>query len=140
MERQEEEFTIGALARNAGVHVETIRFYQRRGLLRMPPRPPGGVRRYGAADVARIRFIKAAQGLGFRLREIMDLLTLADGTRCAEAGALAEGRLADVRRRMTELARVERALSELVEACRAHRDPSGCPLIEALRHPDPPEA
>ena len=139
MPTREEGFTIGTLARAAGVHVETIRFYQRKGLLRQPPRPYGGVRRYGSDDVARVRFIRTAQGLSFRLREIAGLLQLADGTHCPEAGRLAADKLADVRRRIAELRRMERALAELVEACRTHGAAPGCPLIAALQdEPAPP--
>ncbi len=77
--------TIGTLARQAGVNVETIRYYQRRGLLVEPTKPPRGVRHYSGADVARIHFIKSAQRLGFALDEITLLLRLEDGTHCVEA-------------------------------------------------------
>lgn len=92
-----ENLTIGALARAAGVNVETIRYYQRRGLLREPARPHGGIRRYKKADLDRVQFVKAAQRLGFSLREIAELLRLEDGTQCEEASALAEHKLSDVR-------------------------------------------
>ena len=77
--------TIGVLAEAAGVNVETIRFYQRKGLMQEPDRPQGGIRRYGEADLARVRFIKSAQRLGFSLDEIGDLLELEDGSHCTEA-------------------------------------------------------
>lgn len=86
--------TIGGLARAANVNVETIRYYQRRGLLSEPKRPPGGIRRYGFADIDRLTFVKTAQHLGFSLDEISDLLRLEDGTHCEEASlcrAQAEG-------------------------------------------------
>ncbi|GIX31817.1 MAG: hypothetical protein KatS3mg124_2289 [Porticoccaceae bacterium] len=92
-----DHLTIGALAKAAGVHVETIRFYQRKGLLPTPDRPYGGIRRYGREDLARLQFIQKAKRLGFRLDEIAELLALADGSHCAEARALAERKLADVR-------------------------------------------
>jgi len=127
-----ENLTIGAFAKAAGVNVETIRFYQRKSLLIEPARPYGGIRRYGAADVARVKFVKAAQRLGFSLDEIGELLTLEDGTHCTEAAELAALRLADVRIRLTHLMRMEEALSKLVDECCAHHGNVSCPLIDAL--------
>ncbi len=124
--------TIGVFAKAAGVSVETIRFYQRKGLLSEPPKPYGTIRRYGNADVARLKFIKAAQALGFSLDEIAQLLRLDDGTHCLEAAELAARRLADVRARLTNLRRMERVLSGLVKACHTRRGHVSCPLIEAL--------
>ena len=89
--------TIGGLAKAANVNVETIRYYQRRGLLSEPKRPLGGIRRYGSADIDRLTFVKTAQQLGFSLDEVGDLLRLEDGTHCQEASALAEHKLKDVR-------------------------------------------
>lgn len=124
--------TIGAFAKTAGVNVETIRFYQRRGLLREPVKPYGGIRRYSAADVARLRFVKSAQYLGFNLDEIGELLRLEDGTHCREASRLAEIKLRSVREKLAGLARMEAALSGLVKQCRARRGQVSCPLIAAL--------
>ena len=131
----ERPYTIGTLARAAGVNVETVRYYQRRGLLREPRRPPGGVRRYGEEDLARLRFIRRAQALGFTLREIAELLALDDGAGCARARRLAEARLEDVRRRIRGLRRMERALAGLVEACgdAGGRGRAACPLIASLQ-------
>jgi DNA-binding transcriptional MerR regulator len=84
MNETTETLTIGGLAKAAGVNVETIRFYQRKGLMREPDRPPGGIRRYGEADLARVRFIKSAQRLWFSLDEVGDLLKLEDGSHCTE--------------------------------------------------------
>ena len=128
-----EQLTIGAFAKAAGVNVETIRFYQRRGLLAEPERPLGGIRRYGEADVARLRFVKSAQRLGFSLDEIAELLRLEDGAHCREAATLATLRLADVRARLADLRRMERALSGLVRRCGSRRGQVSCPLIDALR-------
>lgn len=130
--------TIGALARTAGVPVETVRFYQRRGLLAEPDRPYGGIRRYGEAEVARLRFIKTAKRLGFSLDDIGGLLRLADGTRCAEARVLAQHKLEEVRARLADLARLEAVLTGLVDACIRGSD-CGCPLIEALQSQRPVE-
>lgn len=125
--------TIGGFAKAAGVGVETIRFYQRTGLLREPPRPPGGVRRYGEVDVARLKFIKSAQRLGFNLEEVRHLLRLEDGMHCEEAAALARERLHDVRERLQDLARIEAALAGLVECCAGQSAAGPCPLIAALQ-------
>ena len=126
-----EQFPIGTLAMQASVNVETIRFYQRKGLLAEPERPFGGVRLYGADDVARVKFVKSAQRLGFNLDEVAQLLRLDDGTHCREAADLAAARLADVRSRLADLQRMESALSQLVAAC--HRQ--GVPVISALGAP-----
>ncbi|WP_018952452.1 Hg(II)-responsive transcriptional regulator [Thioalkalivibrio sulfidiphilus] len=130
---QQEDLTIGAFAKAAGVNVETIRFYQRRGLLPEPTRPLGGIRRYGAKDVARVRFIKSAQRLGFSLDEVAELLRLEDGAQCSEARALAEGKLTDIRERLEDLTRIEQALSRLVTRCRSKKGNVNCPLIDALQ-------
>ena len=125
--------TIGALADAAGVNVETIRFYQRKGLMPEPEKPYGSIRRYGDADLARVRFIKSAQRLGFSLEEVGDLLKLEDGTRCGEARQLAEHKLADVRRKLSDLQRIESVLSDLVARCSAVRGRVSCPLIASLQ-------
>lgn len=125
-------FAIGALAAAAGVGVETIRFYQRRGLLRQPDRPLGGIRRYGADDVARVRFIKRSQALGFRLDEILDLLRLADGSHCDTARTIAAEKLVNVRDKLAQLLHIERELAALVHACDVAGGNVACPLIDAL--------
>jgi len=95
-----DQLIIGALAKAAEVNVETIRFYQRKGLLSEPERPLDGIRRCGAADAARVRFVKAAKRLGFSLDEIAQLLSLEDSTRCEQARTLGQSKLADVRARI----------------------------------------
>lgn len=132
MNHDPESLTIGAFAKAAGVNVETIRFYQQRGLLPTPERPHGSIRRYGSSDVARVRFVKAAQRLGFSLDDVGQLLKLEDGTHCSEASELAALRLADVRAKLSDLARIEAALSKLVSECQGHHDNVSCPLIAAL--------
>lgn len=127
------EFTIGGLARACGVNVETIRYYQRLGLLREPPKPAGGARHYGEADAARLGFIKSAQRLGFTLEEIGLLLRLEDGTHCGEARAIAEQKLAAVRQKIADLQRIEAALQGLVGACATGAEKMRCPLIAALK-------
>lgn len=133
MRRNREVLTIGALARAAGVNVETIRFYQRRGLLRAPEKPLRGIRRYGQSDIERLRFVRSAQRLGFSLGEIADLLRLDDGTHCAEARALAEHKLGDVRAKLADLGRMEAALAQLVRACQSRKGSVSCPLIASLQ-------
>ena len=125
--------TIGALAEAAGVNVETIRFYQRKGLMPEPEKPYGSIRRYGAAELARVRFIKSAQRLGFSLEEVGELLKLEDGARCSEARQLAEQKLVDVRQKLTDLQRIESVLAGLVARCSAVRGRVNCPLIASLQ-------
>ena len=125
--------SIGALAEAAGVGVETVRYYQRRGLVGEPQRPAGAIRRYGGADAARLKFIKAAQRLGFSLDEVAQLLRLDDGTRCDEARSLAEAHLLEVRQRLRDLRRIEGTLARLVQRCESARGTVGCPLISAMR-------
>jgi MerR family mercuric resistance operon transcriptional regulator len=125
--------TIGALAETAGVNVETIRFYQRKGLMPEPEKPYGSIRRYGAAELARVRFIKSAQRLGFSLDEIGELLKLEDGARCSEARQLAEQKLVDVRQKLSDLQRIESVLAGLVARCSAVRGRVNCPLIASLQ-------
>lgn len=125
--------TIGGLASSAGVNVETVRFYQRKGLLPQPDKPYGRIRRYRASDVARLRFIKSAQRLGFSLEEVAGLLRLEDGTHCDEAREIAEGKLAFVRAKLADLRRIESALAKTVRACRAAKGTVMCPLVSALQ-------
>ena len=124
--------TIGRLAQQAGVNVESVRFYQRRGLLAEPARPLGGIRRYDDDDARRIRFIKQSQTLGFTLDEVAELLALDDGRHCHEAEALAAGKLAVVRERIAQLRRIERLLTGLVTQCRCNTGAVRCPLIEGM--------
>ncbi len=132
MEHSLENLTIGTFSKAAGVNVETIRFYQRKGLLLEPARRYGRIRRYDTADVARVKFVKSAQRLGFSLDEVAQLLKLEDGTRCREAAELAGLRLADVRARLADLRRMESALSRLVKECSTRQGKVSCPLIAAL--------
>lgn len=133
MENHLQNVTIGTFAEAAGVNVETVRFYQRKGLISAPDKPRGSIRRYGSADVARVKFVKSAQRLGFSLDEIVDLLTLEDGTQCVDAKRLAERKLHQVREKLADLSRMEAALSGLVRACEAAGGRQvSCPLIASL--------
>lgn len=124
------EMTIGAVARAAGVNIETVRYYQRRGLIDTPRKPLGGVRRYSPATLASLRFIKRAQQLGFTLREIGDLLELGVSA-CTETRALAEIRLTDIETRLQDLQAMRRTLKRLIETCRAGHA-ANCPIVESL--------
>jgi Hg(II)-responsive transcriptional regulator len=131
------ERTIGKLASAAGVNVETVRYYQRRGLLECP-RANNGFRKYSDQDVERLRSIRRAKELGFTLEEIRDLLNLAEekhGGR-SEVRALAEARARTVRAKIDDLLRVEEALKKLTAACSGRGPVKGCPIIEALNGPD----
>ena len=130
-EMRQASFTVGRLARAAGVNLQTVRYYQRRGLLPVPPRPTAGYRLYSHADVQRIRFIKRAQALGFTLREICQLLELSE-RRCREGRPLAEVKRDDVVRRMRDLKRMLKALDRVLAACRQGDPDARCPLIETL--------
>ena len=133
MDAESNTFSIGALAEAAAVNVETIRFYPRKGLIQEPARPQGGIRRYAQTDLARVRFIKSAQRLGFSLDEIFELLTLEDGAHCTRAKHLAEHKLADIHSRLVDLQRIESALTTLIARCCAVRGRVRCPLIAALQ-------
>ena len=124
--------TIGQVASAAGVHVETIRYYQREALVTAPSKPMGGIRRYDDEFVARLKFIKRAQQLGFSLDEVRDLLRLDDGQSCHEARALAERKLIDVEAKLKDLRAIRRQLNALVIECHSASGKRACPLIEAL--------
>jgi MerR family transcriptional regulator, mercuric resistance operon regulatory protein len=126
-----EELTIGRLAREADVHVETIRYYQRRGLLAEPKRPAGGIRRYGNEAVARLGFIRRAQELGFSLEEVKTLLVLAETPNCRGARTLAAKKLAMVESRLHSLERMRIALSSLIRQCEAG-GARRCAIIDSL--------
>ncbi|HVI98894.1 MAG TPA: MerR family DNA-binding protein [Sphingomonas sp.] len=122
--------TIGGLARAGGVGVETVRYYQRRGLMEAPPRA-GGVRRYGADDVRRLRFIRQAQAAGFSLDEIAELIALDAGQDRARARALARDRIVALDAKIAELTAARSALQKLARDCAAS-DEGPCPIIAAF--------
>lgn len=130
-----EPMTIGELARRAGVNVQTVRFYERRGLLEAPARRASGYREYGRATLERLRFIRRAQELGFTLAEITDLLALRldPGTTAGAVKARAEAKIAEIDGKLRDLARLRDALTHLAGKCRGGRGPAGdCPLLDAL--------
>lgn len=123
----------GELAAHSGCNVETVRFYEKRGLLPAPPRTAGGHRDYDIEHLKRLTFIRRSRELGFTLDEIRGLLALVDGRAysCAEVKALTLGHLQDVRQKIADLAKLDRVLSELVERCQDDHIPD-CPIIDAL--------
>jgi MerR family mercuric resistance operon transcriptional regulator len=123
--------TIGGLAKAAGVGVETVRYYQRRGLLPEPPRPPGEIRRYGEDDLKRLRFIRRAQAAGFTLEEIGELLALDRTDDRARVRALASERVAALDGKIAELRKSRAALDRLRSSC-ASGSSGPCPIIEAF--------
>jgi len=130
--------TIGRLARDAAVSVETVRYYERVGLVTQPRKPLEGYRRYPPEDVQRIRFIKRAQRLGFHLQEIGELLELGDG-RCRDVLRRAEDKRAQIQTQLQDLLALRATLDALIRASRAGRDGVHCPLVQALaaeREPD----
>ena len=126
------ELTIGRVAKLAGVSVETIRYYQRRGLLTEPDKPHMGYRRYPADTVKHIRFIKRAQALGFSLQEIIELLRLEDARACAETRALAAHKMELIDRKLMGLTAMRNALAGLVQQCDRKQPAKGCPIIQVL--------
>ena len=123
--------TIGGLAKAAGVGVETVRYYQRRGLLTEPARPAGEIRRYGDEDVRRLKFIRSAQAAGFTLTEIGELLELSSSDDRARARELAQGRVAALDDKIAELKEARDALSGLATACSKQRGGT-CPILGAF--------
>ena len=126
--------TISKLAKAADVNVETVRYYQRVGLITQPDKPEHGYRQYPIATVSRIRFIKRAQRLGFTLGEAEELIKLSDGE-CSEATELAEQKLLIINDHLTDLTAMKKTLEELISANQDNMTPQrnqGCPIIEAL--------
>ena len=129
--------TIGQVAREAGIGVETIRFYEREGLLEQPPRRSSGYRQFDGEAIDRLRFIKRAQRLGFTLQEIRELLALkldSAATR-ADVRQRAEAKVADIDARIAELKRMKRALAPLIAACDGKGRLAGCPILDAIDRP-----
>ena len=124
--------SIGKLAEAAEVNIETIRYYQRRGLLDVPPKPLSGYRYYLPEQVKRLRFIKRAQALGFTLDEVGTLLTLDAACTCRETRALAVHKLALIDQKMADLAAIRQVLGGLVQECDAGDGGAACPIIDVL--------
>ena len=126
--------TIGQLAQRAGVGVETVRFYEREGLISEPPRRPSGYRDYPPETVTRIMFIRRAKNLGFTLKEISELLELRVRPRrsCTQVKQSAENKIADIDGKITALRRMRRALKDLTNACEERAPTTECPILSSL--------
>lgn len=124
-------FTIGKLAKTAGVNVETVRYYHRIGLLVEPEKPYSGYRHYPASAVARIRFIKRAQQLGFTLKEISELLSL-DGGHCDDVRKMAEQKCRHIDNQIKDLLALRNVLENLIKGCKTDPAAQHCSLIDAI--------
>ena len=133
---RESGFTRGDLARTTGCNIETIRYYEKTGLLPDPPRTDAGYRIYSAAHATRLRFILRARELGFSMEDIRGLLGLEDGTAptCAEVKERTERHLVDIRTRIADLRRIEAVLAATASRCSRAKAPD-CPVLDAITHP-----
>jgi DNA-binding transcriptional MerR regulator len=128
---------IGLLAKQTGVPIDTVRHYERIGLLRPAARLASGYRRYGDAELKRLRFIRRAKALGFTLAEIQELLILGAGQNVHRVRTAAAARLADVERRIEQLTRIRESLRQLVTACPGHGRADACPILNAMQQDEP---
>ena len=131
-DKSTDALTIGTLASRGGVNVETIRYYQRRGLLQEPSKPSGGFRHYSTETVKRVRFIKRAQALGFTLEEIAGLLALDERKACLETREAAAQKLALIEEKISDLSKMKKSLARLVRACESSAAGEPCPIIHLL--------
>ena len=127
-----ESLGIGALAKRGGVGIDTVRYYERSGLLTPKARLASGYRRYSSAEVARLRFIRRAQALGFTLKEIRELLALSSLRDVARVKRAAQQKVIDVEQRIASLQRVRQGLVSLIDACPGHGRAENCPILKAL--------
>lgn len=132
MESAMESIGIGNLAKRAGVGIDTVRYYERAGLLAPSARLASGYRRYGELELARLRFIRRAQALGFTLKEVRELLALSARRDVARVKRSAQAKLADVEKRIAALQKVRDGLESLVAACPGHGRAADCPILRAL--------
>lgn len=130
----EKSYTIGKVAQRSGVGIETLRFYEREGLIPEPPRRESGYRQYPAATIDRVRFIKQAKELGFTLAEIRELLDLSMGpkTTCADVKRKTLEKIKEIDAKISDLKRIKRALNRLTNQCRGKGPVSECPILENL--------
>jgi MerR family copper efflux transcriptional regulator len=131
---------IGEVAKRAGIGVETVRFYEREGLLDEPARRASGYRQFTADAITRLRFIRRAKDLGFSLREIKDLIALTGdaGATRADLRRRASDKIADIEERVRDLLRIQQSLRKLTAACDGQGPLRGCPIFEALDAPGEP--
>ncbi len=126
--------TRGVVAKQAGLGIETIRFYEQKGLIPLPSRSESGYRQYSADIIRRLEFIQRAKDLGFSLKEITDLLSLRvdPKTTCSNVKQRTEAKIAEVTRKISELQRIRKALNRLVKSCRGKGPRTDCPILDAL--------
>ena len=130
-------FGIGQLAKQAGVAIDTVRYYERNNMLAPAGRMPSGYRRYGDVELKRLRFIRRAKALGFSLTDIRGLLALSDERSVAKVKRAAEKKLVDIEQRIAELERIRDGLHTLIAACPGHGRAEACPILNALTQQDP---
>lgn len=126
------ELSIGQLAKRAGVPIDTVRYYERNGLLAPADRTASGYRQYGAVELRRLRFIRRAKALGFTLDDIRGLLMLSDEQDVAKVRHAAQRKVEEISERIAELERVRAGLMELISACPGHGRAEACPILDAL--------
>jgi Zn(II)-responsive transcriptional regulator len=131
------EYGIGQLAKRARVSIDTVRFYERNGLLAPARRLRSGYRRYGESQLKQLRFVRRAKALGFSLAAIRELLALSEGRNVAKVKRMAAKHLAEVESRIVELERVRDGLGTLIAACPGHGRAEACPILNALQEEDP---
>ena len=127
-----ESIGIGTLAKQAGVGIDTVRYYERAGLIAPSRRLASGYRRYTASELTRLRFIRRAQALGFSLKEVRELLAITAQRDVARVKRSAQAKLADVEQRIAALGKVRGALTTLIAACPGHGRTADCPILKAL--------
>ncbi len=129
-----EALSIGQVARRAGVGVETVRFYERQGLLEKPPRTESGYRQYPPEAVSRLYFIKKAKEVGFSLKEIKELLSLRldSAATCQDVKSRAEAKILDIGQKIQALKRMKQALTDLTKACSGRGSVSECPILQSF--------
>jgi MerR family mercuric resistance operon transcriptional regulator len=125
--------TIGAVAKYLNINTETIRFYQREGLIQQPQKPTSGYRQYSPSDINRLQFILNAKSLGFTLKEIKSLLTLSQN--CDDIESLSRAKLAVIQHKIQQLKKLESVIQELTRSCQSNTDKTRCPIIESLTNP-----
>lgn len=130
---REISLTIGKLAKKANINVETIRFYQKRGLIPTPEKPSSGYRTYSNETLSQLLFIQRAKFLGFTLTEIQALLALNDGAHCSETKLLAEQKLNLVKAKLDDLSGIKTALERFISNCSENNESNRCPIIQAFK-------
>jgi len=123
--------TIGKLAKELNINIETIRFYEKKGLISQPLKPESGYRLYSSAIAAKLRFIAKAKALGFTLKEIASLISMENN--CLQVESLGLQKLAIIQNKIADLQRLERVISEMTKSCKKNQDQSFCPIIDSLK-------